>query len=189
MARPQIFLKHLWGVIVHHSPHLIPKSLLQSKMFPISSLLKPFLTNHSLENFCQFENHYSLGTPSCQCPLKHAALRNFYHIGDGTWNRNLVLGTGIKTRPSASYSCVCPSTSKVPYPSDTGRRLGITNFVWSGYWQRLQIMSGNSLVLRPDSLSGHFFLVEAVEQGLSHEGKLGSAFSWAFWEPWGWLSL
>lgn len=73
------------GVIVHHSPHLIPKSSpLQSKMFPISSLLKPFLTNHSLENFCQSENHYSLGTPSCRCPLKHAAPRKFYHIGDGT---------------------------------------------------------------------------------------------------------
>lgn len=41
-------------------------------------------------------------------------------------------------------------------------------------------MSGNSLVLRPDFLSGHFFLVEVVEQGLSHEGKLGSAFSSAF---------
>ena len=89
----------------------------------------------------------------------------------------------------SSYSCVCPSTSKVPYPSDAGRRLGITNFVWSGYWQRLQIMSGNSLVLRPDFLSGHFFMVEVVEQGLSYEGKLGSTFSSAFWEPWSWLSL
>lgn len=106
------------------------------------------------------------------------------------WNMKQKLSSGYRYKDQTfSYSCVCPSTSKVPYPSDTGRRLGITNFVWSGYWQRLQIMSGNSLVLRPDSLSGHFFLVEVVEQGLSHEGKLGSAFSWAFWEPWSWLSL
>ena len=105
------------------------------------------------------------------------------------WNMKQKLSSGYRYKDQTfCYSCVCPSTSKVPYPSDTGRRLGITNFVWSGYWQRLQIMSGNSLVLRPDSLSGHFFLVEVVEQGLSHEGKLGSAFSWAFWEQWGWLT-
>ena len=93
---------------------------------PVSSLLKPFFTEHSLESFCQSESHSSLDTELSMSPIAYGTQEGL--LG-WRWNMKQKLSSEYKCKDqTSSYPSVCPSTSKVPYPSDTESGLGITNF-------------------------------------------------------------
>lgn len=74
------------------------------------------------------------------------------------WNMKQTLPSEYMCKEQTpSYLCVCPCTSKVPVRSDAGRGLALTKFGGICYKKKQQwIMSNNILVLRPDSLPGHF---------------------------------
>lgn len=125
MARPQIFLKHLLCVIFT-TPHTSSQSLFfLTKMFPVSSVLKPFLPDHSLKNFCQSESHSlwtcsELSMPLTECCTQEGLLC-------WRWKQTLTSEYTCEEQ-TPSCLCVCPSTSKAPIRSDAGRGLAITKF-------------------------------------------------------------
>lgn len=73
-------------------------------MFPVTSPLKPFLTDHSLWSFCQSESHPSLDTlwavnapHGMWQPGRTAGLRMEHDA------ENWVLSIGVETRPPAVH--------------------------------------------------------------------------------------